>query len=252
MTVLEAPVPVAVEGYVHSWELVTATDGPGTRFVTWLTGCALRCRYCHNPDTWWLKDGTLTPAVDLLDRMARYRPFLLASGGGMALTGGEPLLQPTFSAALFRGAKELGLHTALDTAGYLGRLAADELLDDVDLVLLDIKSSDAATYKTVTGRHLAPTIRFAERLAARGDRTWIRFVLVPGLTDGPSNVAGVARIVAGLGNVDRVEVLPYHDMARKKYAALGLAYPLPGTPAPTPEQVEAAREPFRELGIPVL
>ncbi|WP_432492992.1 pyruvate formate-lyase-activating protein [Kineococcus auxinigenes] len=240
----------AVEGRLHSWELVTALDGPGTRLVTWVTGCSLRCQYCHNPDTWDVGGGTPVTVGEHARRLVRYRSFLRASGGGVTISGGEPLMQPAFTAAFLRRAKELDLHTALDTSGYLGARASDELLDDVDLVLLDVKSSDPATYKRVTARALAPTLRFAERLAERGNRTWIRFVLVPGLTDEAGNVAGVARIAAALGPVvERVEVLPYHSMGRSKYERMGLPYPLEGTPAPTAEQAERARDAFRAHGL---
>ncbi|MCI2239358.1 pyruvate formate-lyase-activating protein [Paenibacillus sp. TRM 82003] len=243
----------AVEGRLHSWELVTALDGPGTRLVTWVTGCSLRCRHCHNPDTRDVRNGTPTTVGEHAGRLVRYRSFLRASGRGVTISGGEPLVQPAFTAAFLRRAKELDLHTALDTSGCLGARASDELLDDVDLVLLDVKSSDPATYRRVTARPLAPTLRFAERLAGRGDRMWIRFVLVPGLTDAQDDVDGVARIAASLGPaVERVEVLPHHSTGRSKYERLGLPYPLPDTPAPTVEQTERARDAFRDRGLTVL
>lgn len=239
----------AVEGRVHSRELVTALDGPGTRLVTWVSGCSLRCLYCHNPDTWRIADGTLTTVGEHSVHLRRYQRFLQTAGGGITVSGGEPLMQPAFTAALLRRAKELGLHTALDTSGYLGRLATDAMLDDVDLVLLDIKASDSATYKKVTGRSLDPTLLFAERLALRGNPTWVRFVLVPGLTDEPANVRGVARIVAGLGNVERVEVLAYHALGQYKYGRLGMPYPLAGTPTPTADQMARTRQAFTDVGL---
>ena len=240
----------ALEGRLHSWELVTALDGPGTRLVTWVTGCALRCLYCHNPDTWNVNDGTRTTVGEHVTRLKRYTGFLRAAHGGITISGGEPLLQPAFTAGFLRRAKELGLHTALDTSGFYGRRASDELLDDVDLVLLDIKSSDPETYQKVTGRRLAPTVEFAERLAGRGNRMWVRFVLVPGYTDDPANVDGVARIAASLGDVvERVEVLPYHSMGTYKYERLGIAYPLEGVPAPTGEAAERVRDVFRARGL---
>ena len=253
MTILEASRPAfdinALEGRVHSWEMVTGQDGPGTRLVTWLSGCALRCLYCHNPDTWKLRDGELTTVAELAVHMARFARFLTASGGGITVSGGEPLMQPTFTAALLRRAKELDLHTALDTSGFLGSFARDSMLDDIDLVLLDIKSSDPATYHKTTGRTLEPTLRFARRLAERGDRVWVRFVLVPGLTNAPANVAGVARIAAELGNVERVEVLPYHSMGRYKFEQLGLRYELDGTEPPSEFELERTRDVFRDAGL---
>lgn len=181
------------EGSVHSWDLSTGVDGPGTRFVTFLSGCPLTCLYCHNPDTWRMRNGTRTSADDVIAEAAKYVRFIAASGGGATLSGGEPLLQPVFTGELLHRMKhELGLHTALDTSGFLGVRATDALLRDTDLVLLDIKSWDPDTYKKVTGRPLRPTLDFARRLADLGQEVHVRFVLVPGLTDAPANVEGVA------------------------------------------------------------
>jgi pyruvate formate lyase activating enzyme len=236
-------------GSVHSWELVTAVDGPGTRMTTFLAGCPLRCLYCHNPDTFRMRDGQRVEAAEIVGRFRRYARVLQASGGGVTISGGEALMQPAFVARILRGAKELGLHTALDTSGYLGRHASDALLDDVDLVLLDVKSGDAETYRCVTGRELAPTLEFGRRLAERGTEIWIRFVLVPGLTDDPENIAAVARYAASLSTVTRVEVLPFHQMGSDKWSTLGLDYKLADTPPPTPDQTEAARAVFRAAGL---
>lgn len=236
-------------GSVHSWELVTAVDGPGTRMTTFLAGCPLRCLYCHNPDTMAANRGVPVLADDLLARIRRYRGVFKATGGGITLSGGEVLQQPAFAARILRGAKALGIHTALDTSGYLGRNATDALLADVDLVLLDVKSGDEATYRKVTGRQLAPTLEFGRRLDALGIETWVRFVLVPGLTDAPENVAAVADYAASLGCLTRVEVLPFHQLGRGKWAEIGLDYALEDTPVPTPTQVAAARDVFRERGL---
>ncbi|MEG3615207.1 MULTISPECIES: pyruvate formate-lyase-activating protein [Isoptericola] len=241
-------------GSVHSWELVTAVDGPGTRMTVFLSGCPLRCVYCHNPDTLAMKDGGPVLADDLLARIERYRGIFGATGGGITLSGGEVLMQPAFAARILRGAKERGVHTCLDTSGFLGANATDEMLDDTDLVLLDIKSGDEETYQHVTGRPLAPTLAFGRRLAERGVPVWIRFVLVPGLTDDPRNVELVAEHAAAIeavrpGTVQRVEVLPFHQMARDKWAELGRTYELEGTEPPTAEATEAVREVFRSHGL---
>ena len=165
---LQAPaVPAPVTGAVHSWDLSTGVDGPGTRFVVFTAGCPLRCAYCHNPDTWFGRTGQRMSAAAVLALAGRYRRFIGAAGGGLTVSGGEPLLQPAFTRAILVGAKELGLQTALDTSGYLGSRADDELLDATDLVLLDIKSFDPATAQRVTGGSIAPTLAFARRLAAR-------------------------------------------------------------------------------------
>ncbi len=241
-------------GSVHSWELVTAVDGPGTRLTVFLNGCPLRCLYCHNPDTLAMKDGEPVLADELLARVARYRGIFAATGGGLTLSGGEVLMQPAFAARVLRGATELGVHTCLDTSGFLGANATDAMLADTDLVLLDIKAGDEETYRRTTGRSLAPTLRFGRRLAERGVRVWVRFVLVPGLTDDPSDVERVADHAAAIeavrpGTVERVEVLPFHQMARDKWAELGRTYELADTQPPTPAATEAVRAVFRSRGL---
>ncbi|GGV35159.1 pyruvate formate-lyase-activating enzyme [Kitasatospora herbaricolor] len=242
--------PPARTGSVHSWDVSTGVDGPGTRFVVFLAGCPLTCLYCHNPDTWRMPDGTRTGVDAVVTEARRHAAFIHAAGGGATLTGGEPLLQPAFCAELFHRFKhELGLHTALDTSGFLGARAGDGLLADVDLVLLDVKSWDRDLYLRLTGQHLEPTLDFARRLADLGKEVWVRFVLVPGLTDGPANVEGVAGFAASLGNVARVDVLPFHNLGSAKYRARGRPFPLEGTPAPNAEQLEAARSVFADHGL---
>lgn len=243
-------------GSVHSWELVTAVDGPGTRLTTFLSGCPLQCLYCHNPDTLAMKDGEPVTSDELLTRIARYQGVFRATGGGITLSGGEVLMQPAFAARILRGAKALGIHTALDTSGFLGAAATDAMLDDTDLVLLDVKSGDPDTYRKVTGRELEPTLAFGRRLAERADgpEIWVRFVLVPGLTDDAVNVEKVAAYAASLneirpGAVSRVEVLPFHQMGRDKWAALGREYQLGDTPPPSPELTERVRDQFRAHGL---
>ena len=236
-------------GLLHSWELVTAVDGPGTRMTTFLAGCPLRCLYCHNPDTMMARRGVPVRAADLLAKVYRYRSVFRATRGGITLSGGEVLQQPAFAARILRGAKEFGVHTALDTSGYLGRNATDELLGDVDLVLLDVKAGDEETYKRVTGRELQPTLDFGRRLDAFDIEVWVRYVLVPGLTDDPDGVARVADYAASLCNVTRVEVLPFHQMGRDKWHEIGMKYQLEDTQAPSPELTEATREIFRSRAL---
>ena len=238
-------------GLLHSWELVTAVDGPGTRMTTFLAGCPLRCLYCHNPDTMMARRGVPVRAADLLAKVYRYRSVFRATRGGITLSGGEVLQQPAFAARILRGAKEFGVHTALDTSGYLGRNATDELLGDVDLVLLDVKAGDEETYKRVTGRELQPTLDFGRRLDAFDIEVWVRYVLVPGLTDDPDGVARVADYAASLCNVTRVEVLPFHQMGRDKWADLGMAYELSDARPPENSEVEAVRAIFRSRGLTV-
>jgi pyruvate formate lyase activating enzyme len=240
---------VVTTGRIHSWDLSTGVDGPGTRFVLFTSGCPLRCLYCANPDTWHMRDGRDVTVDEVMAEIEKYRGFVTTAGGGVTITGGEPLLQPAFTAELLRRCKEAGLHTALDTSGFLGERATDGLLADTDLVLLDIKSFDIRTYRQLTGGELAPTLNFAARLDSLGTAVWIRYVLVPGWTDDPEAVSGLAGFVAGLGNVDRVDVLPFHKLGASKYEALGAPFPLRDNPVPEPALTERVREQFREHGI---
>lgn len=237
---------------VHSWELVTAVDGPGTRMTMFMSGCPLRCQYCHNPDTMEMKVGTLERIEDVVKRIKRYKPVFKASGGGLTISGGEPLFQIAFARRLLKEVHDAGIHTTIDTSGYLGARLRDEDLDNIDLVLLDVKSGDEETYKKVTRRELQPTIDFGDRLNAIGKPVWIRFVVVPGLTDSPENVANVARIVSRWkSNIERIEVLPFHNMGADKWHELGYPYTLEDTKPPKPEDVEEIREVFRKEGFVV-
>jgi pyruvate formate lyase activating enzyme len=239
-------------GAVHSWDLSVGVDGPGTRFVAFLAGCPLRCRFCHSPDTWYRRSGRRRTVDELMAEVVRYRRFIAVAGGGVTISGGEPLLQPRFTGEVLRRCHDLGLHTALDTSGFLGARADDALLDATDLVLLDVKSRDPATYRRVTRTgEVAPTLRFGRRLAARGVPVWIRFVLVPGLTDDESNVAGVADFAAELGTVERVEVLPFHRLGAHKYAELGLTFPLADTAPPSTALLDRVRGQFADRGLAV-
>jgi pyruvate formate lyase activating enzyme len=238
-------------GFVHSAETTSGVNGPGPRYTVFLSGCPLRCLYCHNPDTQMMRLGDRTTVKRLLAEVGRYRAFIRRTGG-LTLTGGEPLQQPEFVEDVFIGAKEeLGLHTALDTSGMGGMRASDRLLDHVDLVLLDIKAGNPRKYAhvTQTGK-FDELMAFGARLLDRGTRLWIRFVLVPGLTDDPEHVDQVAAICAELRPVvDRIEVLPYHTLGVDKYAALGRTYPLLHTPTPTPQQVAEALAVFQARGL---
>ncbi len=239
-------------GSVHSWELVTAVDGPGTRMTVFLNGCPLRCLYCHNPDTFNMKDGQPIEASDLLKRIKRYRKLFKSSGGGITISGGEVLMQRAFAWNVLMGAKSMGIHTCIDTSGFLGANATDDFLESVDLVLLDVKSGDEETYKRVTGRSLQPTIDFGDRLSKLGKEIWVRFVVVPGYTDSYENVENVADIVCRWKNVvSRVEVLPFHQMGTDKWKTLGLKYELEDVEPPSKEETERVRDQFRARGLNV-
>jgi pyruvate formate lyase activating enzyme len=238
-------------GYVHSYETSSRYDGPGARAVLFVSGCLLRCTYCHNPDTWHLKDGTYISSKQVIDRLAGFAAALRALEGGLTISGGEPMVQMAFTGEILAGAKKLGLHTAIETSGYLCDRVDDKLLSNLDLALLDIKSSNPETYKQVTGRDLAPTLRFAERLSKIGKRTWVRFTLVPGATDDPDNVEGIAKFVAPMKNVEWVEVQPFHQMGAFKWKAMGLPYAHENTPTPTPNLISRVIGQFREAGCNV-
>ncbi len=236
----------SVNGYVHSIETLGTVDGPGVRYVIFMQGCPLHCLYCHNPDSFKLKKGKLVASSLLLDDIQRSADFLRRAKGGVTLTGGEPLVQPQFAA------KEIGLHTALDTSGHLGAKVTDAMLADIDLVLLDIKSFNPEIYRRVTGVELQPTLDFARRLDQMGKKMWIRFVLVPGLTDDPANVEGLADFVASLKMAERVEVAPFHKMGEFKWKELRLPYQLADTQSPTRESVIQVHQVFSSRGLTVV
>jgi pyruvate formate lyase activating enzyme len=240
-----------IVGYVHSWEVGSTVDGPGIRFVGFLTGCLLRCQYCHNPDTWHKHNGHPVTVARAMAQISKYAQVLKISKGGITLSGGEPMVQHEFLMHIFRRCKQLGLHTCIDTCGRLGDRLTDGDLMEIDLNLLDIKSGDPAIYERVTGHPLAPTLDYARRLSALGRPTWVRFVLVPGLTDAYDNVELLADICAGLKSLERVEILRFHQMGRDKWHKLGLTYHLENAEPPDAELTERVRGQFRSRGIVV-
>jgi pyruvate formate lyase activating enzyme len=235
-------------GYVHSYETSSRYDGPGLRIVLFVSGCLLRCSYCHNPDTWHLKDGTHISSQQVLARLTEFAPALRSLNGGLTISGGEPMVQLAFTRRILSGAKRLGLHTAIETSGFLGDRADMNYLNQIDLVLLDIKSGNPETYRTATGRELKPTLRFAERLAAIGKPVWVRFTLVPGLTDALENVDSIARFVAPMKNVEWVEVQPFHQLGGFKWRAMNIEYKHTNTDPPSRALIDRVLEQFRAAG----
>jgi len=238
-------------GYVHSYEVGTTVDGPGLRFVAFLSVCLLRCQYCHNPDTWHKRNGHPVTVSAAMRQVGKYAKVLNITKGGITLSGGEPMVQRPFMTRIFRRCKELGLHTCLDTSGRMGDRMTDQDMMDIDLHLLDIKSGDPEIYKKVTHQPLQPTLDYAKRLSALGRPMWIRYVLVPGLTDGFDNVEKVADFCAGLKTIERVEILRFHQLGSDKWTKLGLEYPLANCEAPSAELSERVREQFRSRGLTV-
>ena len=234
----------ARKGRIHSYETFGAADGPGVRFVVFLHGCALRCRYCHNPDTWASAAYTEATAEEVLARALRYRDYW-RDDGGITASGGEPMLQPAFVAELFRLAHAAGATTCLDTAAGCfdrGNTEIVALLDETDTVLLDLKVLDAAAHRALTGADNAPVLACARYLSEIGKPTWIRRVLVPGVTDDEADLRETGRFIRTLSNVARVDVLPYHAMGVGKWQSLGLDYSLKDVRAPTSGELARARD----------
>jgi pyruvate formate lyase activating enzyme len=236
-------------GFLHSFTTGSAVDGPGLRVVAWASGCHWRCVFCHNPDTWKMTNGLPVTLAGAKEELAKYRQGLRKMSGGFTLSGGEALLQDRFAVRLFAAAQAMGIHTALDTNGHLGDRLSDDDLKAVDLVLLDLKAWDPERHRRLVGMDNGPTLAFARRLAALGKPVWVRFVLVPGWTDDPEDIGQIAAFAAGLGNVERVDVLPFHQMGRFKWKELGLEYRLEDVAPPSAEAVDRAVGLFRASGL---
>jgi pyruvate formate lyase activating enzyme len=236
-------------GFLHSFTTGSTVDGPGVRVVAWTAGCQWRCLYCHNPDTWTMSNGIPVTLANATAELRKYRRGLAAMSGGFTLSGGEPLMQHRFAMKLLSAAKAMQIHTALDTNGYYGDRLSDIELETIDLVMLDLKTWDAERHRALTGMDVRPTLDFARRLAARRRPVWVRYVLVPGVTDDPDDIAKVASFAGGLGNVQRVDVLPFHQMGRFKWKELGTPYALENVETPTNDAVEQACTIFQTAGL---
>ncbi len=233
-------------GSVHSIETFGSVDGPGIRYVVFMQGCPMRCLYCHNPDTWAIGKGREVTAEELLAEYEKNKMFYRS--GGITVTGGEPLLQVDFLIELFSLAKARGIHTCLDTSGitysecnttYIAKL--DELMKYTDLVMLDIKHIDPEKHRELTSRDNSGVLAFARYLADKGVSVWIRHVIVKGYTDCPEHLRALGRFIGGLRNVKALDVLPYHSMGEKKYAQLGIDYPLLGMQSLSKSDAEVAK-----------
>ena len=236
-------------GFLHSFTTGSTVDGPGVRVVAWTTGCHWRCLYCHNPDTWTMSNGIPVTVASATEELRKYRSGLKIMSGGFTLSGGEPLMQDRFAVKLFTAAQLMGIHTAVETNGSLGNRLTDAELETIDLVLLGIKTWDPDRHRQLTGMEIGPVLEFARRLAARRKPVWVRFVLVPGLTDDAKDIAQIAKFAAALGNVERVEVLPFHHLGRFKWRELKLNYTLDKVLPPTIDAVEVACAQFRNEGL---
>lgn len=232
-----------LKGYIHSTETFGTVDGPGIRFVVFMQGCPMRCKYCHNPDTWSTGGGTERTVGQLLSEYDSCKEFY--KNGGITVTGGEPLMQIDFVTELFEAAKAQGIHTCLDTSGITfapqNRSKFDRLIESTDLVMLDIKHIESALHKELTAHDNANILEFARYLSENGIPMWIRHVVVPDITTDEEYLYELGRFIGSLRSVKALDVLPYHVMGVSKYEQLGIEYPLKGTEPATKEQAEAAK-----------
>lgn len=227
-------------GNIHSYESFGTVDGPGIRFVVFLQGCPLRCKYCHNPDTWSITDSKIQESPrEVFEKVKRYKKYF-GKKGGLTITGGEPLLQLDFVLELFKLCKEENIHTALDTSGYIFNNKVKKILEYTDLILLDIKSIDEEVYKSLTGVELTNTLEFAQYLNKINKKTWIRHVVVPEITDNDNLLTRLSDYISKLNNIENIEVLPYHKLGVFKYKELGLNYILDGIEELSKERLENA------------
>ncbi|MEG2246145.1 MAG: pyruvate formate-lyase-activating protein [Peptostreptococcaceae bacterium] len=240
-----------IKGRVHSIETFGTVDGPGIRFILFMQGCPLRCKYCHNRDTWDVNGGKEYTVDEIITEINKYSSYMKFSGGGLTVSGGEATLQPEFLKELFKKAKENNIHTCLDTSGFVNIDTIDPVLDYTDLVLLDLKHMVPDKCKDLVGVSIEKTLELAKHLSDRNIPVWIRHVLVPGITDSKENLELMGEFINTLKNVDRVELLPYHTLGVHKWENLGYDYELKDVPDATKEDVEKASEVLAQFGIKV-
>ena len=240
-----------IKGRVHSIETFGTVDGPGIRFILFMQGCALRCKYCHNRDTWDTKLGTEYTTDEIIAQASKYKSYMTSSGGGITVSGGEATLQPEFLNELFIKAKENNIHTCLDTSGFVNTDVIDPILDNTDLVLLDLKHMIDEKSKDLTGVGVEKSLNLAKHLDERNIPVWIRHVLVPGITDSKENLEALGEFVSKLNNVERFEFLPYHSIGVHKWESMGLNYELKNIEDATSEDVAKASEIVEKFGVEV-
>ncbi|MEG6613823.1 pyruvate formate-lyase-activating protein [Pseudoclostridium thermosuccinogenes] len=231
---------MAIKGRIHSFESFGTVDGPGIRFVVFMQGCPLRCIYCHNRDTWDVSGGREYTVDEVMEQVKKYLTYMRSSGGGITVTGGEPTLQAGFVAELFKRCREMDIHTALDTSGFAAVEKVKELLEYTDLILLDIKHAVDEKHKEITGVSNELIKKFALYASEKGIPIWIRHVLVPGYTDSEEDLRLAGEFIKQLKTVEKVEVLPYHNMGEYKWQKLGQEYKLKGVRSPTAEEINRA------------
>ncbi|MGL4854860.1 MAG: pyruvate formate-lyase-activating protein, partial [Lentisphaeria bacterium] len=238
-------------GRIHSYETCGTVDGPGVRFVLFTQGCPLRCLYCHNPDSWDLKGGKITTSEQVVLDVKKYKSYMRFSGGGLTISGGEPLMQPEFVLDVIKGCRQEGIHTALDTSGIVAPENVKEIYNEVDMVLLDIKSFDPQLHLTLTGLPQTNPLKTAQYLSDIGKRFWLRHVLVPNYTINTEHLEALATFAATLKSLELVELLPFHKMGEYKWEQLGFDYKLSNSKQASREEVALAAEIFRKKGLKV-
>ncbi|MFL1470314.1 pyruvate formate-lyase-activating protein [Paraclostridium bifermentans] len=238
-----------VKGRVHSIETFGTVDGPGIRFILFMQGCPLRCKYCHNRDTWDVKGGTEYTTDEIIEQVKKYSSYMKFSGGGLTVSGGEATLQPEFLKDLFKKAQENEIHTCLDTSGFVNIDVIDPVLDYTNLVLLDLKHMVPEKCKDLVGVSIDKTLELAKHLSDRNIPVWIRHVLVPGITDDRENLELMGKFISTLKNVDRVELLPYHTLGVHKWENMGFEYELKDVLDATNEDIEKASKILAEFGV---
>ncbi|CZR96131.1 Pyruvate formate-lyase 1-activating enzyme [Clostridioides difficile] len=240
-----------IKGKIHSIETFGTVDGPGIRYILFFQGCPLRCKYCHNRDTWDTKSGKEYTVDEIITDALKYTSFMKFSGGGITASGGESTLQPEFLSELFKKAKENDIHTCLDTSGFVDIKTIDPILDNTDLVLLDLKHMVEEKSIDLTGVGMDKALKLARHLDSRNIPVWIRHVLVPGITDYTDNLEKLGQFVATLKNVERFELLPYHSMGIHKWENLGIDYELKDVPDASKEDIKKASEIISKFGVKV-
>lgn len=225
---------MSVSGRIHSFESCGTVDGPGIRFITFFQGCLMRCLYCHNRDTWDTHGGMRVSVAELMQDVLACRHYMEASGGGVTASGGEAILQAEFVRDWFRACKAAGIHTCLDTNGFVRRYdpVIDELLEVTDLVMLDLKQLNDEVHQILAGVSNQRTLDFARYLQKKGKRTWIRYVIVPGYTDDDDSAHRLGEFTRDMANIEKIELLPYHELGKHKWIAMGETYALEGVKPP--------------------
>ena len=245
---------MSVTGRVHSIETCGTVDGPGIRFIIFLQGCLMRCKYCHNRDTWDTEAGKETTVEELMKELLQYRNFMEASGGGITISGGEAMLQPEFVLAMFKACRLEGIHTCLDTNGFVRKIdeTTKEILDHTDLVLLDIKQMDNKKHIDLTHVSNKYTLEFAKYLAEHNQAVYLRYVVVPGVTDDLDDADALGKLIQPMKNIVKIEMLPYHELGKHKWTAMGEVYPLDGVNPPTRESMIAVQKTLQQYHSDVI